>query len=67
METLIQLCDSVVLHPKNASQLEQYKLGGKKIWKIEKYFVGKIMAECRGNAHPELMKEALSIVLKKQR
>ena len=67
METLIQLCESVILHPKNTSQLEQYKLGGKKIWKIEKYFVGKIMAECRGNAHPELMKEALSIVLKKQK
>ena len=65
METLTQLCESVVLDSKNAGQLEQYKLGGKKIWKIEKFFVGKIMGASKGNAHPERMKEALSIVLSK--
>ena len=63
MEALIQLCESVVLDSTNASQLEQYKLGGKKVWKIEKFFVGKIMGVSKGNAHPERMKEALSIVL----
>jgi len=65
METLIQLCQSVVLDSKNAGQLEQYKLGGKKVWKIEKFFVGKIMGASKGNAHPERMKEALSVVLSK--
>jgi len=65
METLVQLCESVVLDAKNAVQLEQYKLGGKKVWKIEKFFVGKIMGASKGNAHPERMKEALSIILSK--
>ncbi len=65
-EILIQLCKSVVFDPKNSSQLDQYKHGEeRKRWKIEKYFVGKIMAASKGNAHPELMKEALSTVLKK--
>ena len=63
METLIQLCEGVVFDPKNASQLEQYKLGGKKVWKLEKFFVGRVMAASRGNAHPELLKEALAKVL----
>jgi len=54
-----------VLDSKNAGQLEQYKLGGKKVWKIEKFFVGKIMGASKGNAHPERMKEALSVVLSK--
>ena len=49
METLIQLCESIVLDSKNAGQLEQYKLGGKKVWKIEKFFVGKIMGASKGN------------------
>jgi len=65
MDTLIKLCESVVLDTKNSSQLEQYKLGGKKLWKIEKFFVGKIMAASKGNAHPERMKEALACVLEK--
>ena len=63
MDTLIELCEGVVFGTKNASQLEQYKLGGKFLWKIEKFFVGKIMAASKGNAHPELMKEALATVL----
>ena len=63
MDTLVELCQSVVHDPKNASQLQQYKLGGKKIWKIEKYFIGKVMSASKGNAHPERMKEALDIVL----
>jgi Asp-tRNA(Asn)/Glu-tRNA(Gln) amidotransferase B subunit len=64
METLIALCNKVVFDPKTSSQLEQYTAGEeRKKWKIEKYFSGKIMAASRGNAHPELMKEALSVVL----
>ncbi|KAL7533404.1 hypothetical protein ACHAXR_005205 [Thalassiosira sp. AJA248-18] len=65
MGTLVELCESIVLDSENESQLEQYKLGGKKIWKIEKFFVGKIMAASKGNAHPERMKEALACVLEK--
>ena len=61
----MELCKSVVFDPKNVSQLEQYKGGGKKIWKIEKFWVGKIMAASKGNAHPERMKEALACVLEK--
>ena len=64
MEALLELCNKVVFDPKNSSQLEQYMTGEeRKKWKIEKYFSGKIMAASRGNAHPELMKEALSVVL----
>lgn len=62
MTTLLELCERVVLDPKNSKQLEQYKQGGK-IWKIEKFFVGKIMGASQGNVHPERMKEALGIVL----
>ena len=64
MDELVALCESVVLDQKNAKQLEQYRLGGKNTWKIEKFFVGKIMANSGGNAHPEKMKEALALVLK---
>ncbi|KAL7449713.1 hypothetical protein ACHAWC_002395, partial [Mediolabrus comicus] len=59
MDILTQLCENVVYDPKNSKQLEQYKLGGKNTWKIEKFFVGKIMAQSEGNAHPEKMKKAL--------
>jgi len=66
MDILTQLCENVVYDPKNSKQLEQYKLGGKNTWKIEKFFVGKIMAQSEGNAHPEKMKKALACVLEKE-
>ena len=65
MDELMPLCESVVLDSKNSKQLEQYKQGGKNVWKIEKFFVGKIMGQSDGNAHPEKMKEALAIVLER--
>ena len=65
MDVLVQLCTDVVHDPKNTKQLEQYKQGGKNTWKIEKFFVGKVMAQSNGNAHPEKMKEALASVLEK--
>ena len=65
MDALVELCESEVLDPRHSPQLEQYKLGGKKTWKIEKFFVGKIMAASKGNAHPEKLKEALMCVLEK--
>ncbi len=65
MEVLTQLCNDVVHDPQNTKQLEQYKQGGKNTWKIEKFFVGKVMAQSNGNAHPEKMKEALAGVLEK--
>ncbi|KAL3772587.1 hypothetical protein ACHAWO_003642 [Cyclotella atomus] len=65
LNELMVLCESVVLEPKNAKQLAQYKEGGKNVWKIEKFFVGKIMSQSGGNAHPEKMKEALALVLEK--
>jgi len=63
MNTLIQLCESVVFNPQNSSQLDQYRKGGKFQWKIEKFLIGKVMVASNGNAHPECMKEALSSVL----
>jgi Asp-tRNA(Asn)/Glu-tRNA(Gln) amidotransferase B subunit len=52
--------------PQNLAQLEQYKMGDeRKRWKIDKFYVGKIMAASNGNAHPERMKEALAFVLNK--
>ena len=62
MDTLVDLSRSVVFDPQNASQLRQFK-DGKKIWKIEKFYIGKIMAASKGNAHPELLKEALNTAL----
>ncbi|KAL7547747.1 hypothetical protein ACHAWF_011031, partial [Thalassiosira exigua] len=62
-EVLTALCERVVRDPKNASQLEQYRQGGKKVWKIQKFFAGRVMAESGGNAHPERMREALAAVL----
>ena len=64
MDQLKSLCRDVIQHGKNAKQLEQYKLGGKNVRKMTKFFTGKIMAESRGNAHPELMGKALQLVLK---
>jgi len=65
VEVLTQLCKDVVHNPENTKQLEQYKQGGKNTWKIEKFFIGKVMAQSNGNAHPEKMKEALTSVLEK--
>ena len=65
-DALVQLCEGVVLDPRNATQLEQYKLGDeRKRWKINKFYVGKVMAASNGNAHPERMKESLAFVLDK--
>ena len=65
-DALVQLCERAVLDPLNATQLEQYKLGDeRKRWKINKFYVGKVMAASNGNAHPERMKEALAFVLDK--
>lgn len=57
------LCGRVVQDDRNKKQLEQYRQGGKHIQKITKFFVGKVMAESRGNAHPELAAEELMKVL----
>ena len=65
-DVLLQLCNDVVYDSKNSKQLQQYKQGGKNTWKIEKFFVGKIMAKSNGNAHPEKMKDALASVLEKE-
>lgn len=57
------LCKEVVTHEKNRKQFEQYQQGGKHVRKMQKFFKGKIMAESRGNAHPELMAIALDDIL----
>ena len=65
-DILVQLCDGVVNDPQHSTQLEQYKMGDeRKCWKIDKFYVGKVMAASNGNAHPERMKEALAFVLSK--
>jgi len=61
--TLERICRDVVMDPANAKQLEQYKKGGKQIQKMEKFFVGKTMGAAGGNAHPELLRDALQNVL----
>lgn len=63
LEELKILCRNVILDPKNHKQLEQYKKGGKHVRKMTKFYTGKIMAEARGNAHPERMNEALIQIL----
>jgi len=63
MEQLKQICRDVTTDAQNESQLEQYKTGGKQVRKMTKFFVGKAMGASRGNAHPELLQEALDEVL----
>ena len=60
---LRKMCLRVLQDPQHASQLEQYKKGGKHVRKIQKFFLGKVMGESRGNAHPELLNDALNDAL----
>ena len=62
-EELKALCRGVVDDPKNAKQLDQYRQGGRNVQKMSKFFLGKVMAESRGNAHPGLAAGALEEVL----
>lgn len=63
LKLLKDLCRQVVQDPKHKSSLEQYRQGGKHITKMEKFFIGKAMAESRGNADPEILQHALQEVL----
>lgn len=63
LEELKVLCRNVILDPKHEEQLEQFKKGGKYVRKMTKFYTGQIMAHARGNAHPEMMSEALIQVL----
>lgn len=63
MEQLKDLCRNVVTDAKHESQLEQYKIGGKHVRKMTKFFIGKAMGASRGNAHPEILQDALDEVL----
>jgi aspartyl-tRNA(Asn)/glutamyl-tRNA(Gln) amidotransferase subunit B len=62
-DALKQLCRDMILDAANQKQLEQYKQGGKHVRKMKKFFVGKIMAASKGNAHPELLLNALDMTL----
>jgi aspartyl-tRNA(Asn)/glutamyl-tRNA(Gln) amidotransferase subunit B len=64
MEQLKQLCREVVTAADHVTQMEQYKTGGREISKITKFFIGKVMSASKGNAHPELLQDALEDVLK---
>jgi len=66
MDVLMKLCENIVHDPNNTKQLEQYKEGGKNTRKIEKFFVGKVMAHSNVNAHPEKLKQALACVLSRE-
>jgi Asp-tRNA(Asn)/Glu-tRNA(Gln) amidotransferase B subunit len=44
-----------------------YRQGGKFVSKMQKLFIGKAMAECRGNAHPERLQEILKECLEKEK
>ena len=58
---LAEICRKVIAD--SPEELERYKLGGKFAKKIIKFFLGKTMAESRGNAHPERLNEVLMEVL----
>ncbi len=60
---LRELCRNVVTNEKQSKQLDQYRKGGKHVQKMIKFFKGKVMAESKGNAHPEGMAQALQDVL----
>lgn len=63
MDQLKQICRDVVTDVEIHAQLEQYKTGGREARRIKKFFVGKIMAASRGNAHPELLQDALDAIM----
>ena len=63
MNELKKLCEETILDAKNEKQFVQYKQGGKHVRKMKKFFIGKIMASSKGNAHPELLKDALDMKL----
>jgi aspartyl-tRNA(Asn)/glutamyl-tRNA(Gln) amidotransferase subunit B len=63
MTQLKEICRDVVTDEKNESQLEQYKLGGKHVRKMTKFFIGKAMGASKGNAHPEVLQDALDEIL----
>ncbi|KAI2499734.1 GatB/GatE catalytic domain [Fragilaria crotonensis] len=63
LDQLKRICRAVVNDTANMLQVEQYKTGGREAQRIKKFFVGKIMAASRGNAHPELLQDALDEVL----
>jgi Asp-tRNA(Asn)/Glu-tRNA(Gln) amidotransferase B subunit len=65
-DDLKELAKSVVLDPRNGQQLKQYKQGGKKMVKMEKFFFGQAMRLSNGNARPELLLEALQQSLAKE-
>jgi len=62
-EELKELCRTVILDVANQAQLVQYSQGGKHVKKMSKFFIGKTMAASKGNAHPELLRSALEMVL----
>ena len=62
-DELETLCQQVVFDSTNKGQLEQYRMGGKNIKKISKFYLGEVMASCGGNAHPELLQKVLDKVL----
>lgn len=62
-DELKALCRDVVDDLKNAKQLDQYRQGGRNVQKMGKFFLGKVMAASRGNAHPGLAAEVLEQVL----
>lgn len=57
------LCRNTILDPLHQKQLDQYNQGGKNIQKMRKFYIGKIMTASQGNAHPELLKDALNHAL----
>lgn len=61
LEGLRQICRDVI--QQHDDQLQQYKLGGKHVRKMKKFFAGKTMAHSGGNAHPELLNDMLEEVL----
>ena len=65
MDELEALCESVVLDPAHEKELQLYRQGGKLVGKMEKLFMGKTMKASKGNAQPELLAEALSVVLQR--
>ena len=63
LNQLKDLCRQVIQDPKHESNLDQYRKGGRHVTKMEKFFMGNAMVECRGNADPELLQHALKEVL----
>ena len=62
-EQLFQVAKELIFDDKYQSQRSQYVKGGKHVIKMEKFFVGKLMAKTNGMANPDMLNKVVQDIL----